>query len=136
MNFVTHATESADLMRRAADMLADTSTDPTTRGQFDRAEGRRGLCKELREAARVIETSPRLELTAQLKWILGRPHYALAPILKDLRRGGLSVGRGAEEQQAVCIHWMLNMYLEHRGDWAPAARGVLSHILDNSRGPR
>lgn len=69
--------------------------------------------------------SDRLELTDELKNILGRPNFTCTPIAEALRRMGFVIDRKSEAEQATCLHWMLNHYLAHGADWKVHAEAEL-----------
>lgn len=58
-------------------------------------------------------TARQIELTDELRWILGQPCFALINTAMCLRKLGVPIATRAEDEQAVSIHWMLNLYLEH-----------------------
>lgn len=62
----------------------------------------------------------------ELKWILGRPCFAVAHIAWKLHSLGLyNVERKAEEEQAAAIHWMLSLYLKHGSEWRSIGEEIL-----------
>ena len=60
--------------------------------------------------------------------ILGRPNFTCARIADVLRKGGLSIPKKAEAEQAATIHYMLNKYLQHGDAWASIADGELARM--------
>ena len=58
-----------------------------------------------------------LELTADLRYILGLPHAKLAITVQKLRLIGHCIGERSEDEQASVIHWMLGHYLRHGIHW-------------------
>lgn len=66
-----------------------------------------------------------LELTDELRNILGRPNFTCTHFAAALRRQGHSIERKSEAEQAACIHWMLNHYLAHGADWRTHAEAEL-----------
>jgi len=58
-----------------------------------------------------------LELTADLRYILGLPHSRLAITVQQLRHLGHCIGERSEDEQASVVHWMLGHYLRHGLHW-------------------
>lgn len=65
-------------------------------------------------ATPILET---LELTADLRYILGLPHTKLANTAQLLRQQGHCIGERSEDEQAAVIHWMLGHYLRRGSHW-------------------
>jgi hypothetical protein len=62
--------------------------------------------------------NPNLDLDDELRWILGRPGFTVRGIAETLRAAtAYKVDRKHEDEQAVAIHWMLCLYLEHGPKW-------------------
>lgn len=75
--------------------------------------------EKLFEANRTMgEKLGRLDLTPTIRHILGQPCFAVRNEAKMLRDAGYAhVDTKAEDEQAVAIYWMLNLYLEHGSAW-------------------
>lgn len=75
--------------------------------------------EKLFEANRTMgEKLGRLDLTPTIRHILGQPCFAIRNEAKMLRDAGYAhVDTKAEDEQAVAIYWMLNLYLEHGSAW-------------------
>ena len=69
------------------------------------------------------------KLDDQVRWILGRPCFAVAGIARVLRNAGVSVATKAEDEQAVAIYWMLEMYFLHGENWRKEADKELKRLL-------
>ncbi|WP_400637015.1 hypothetical protein [Pseudomonas aeruginosa] len=67
----------------------------------------------------------RLELTDDLKNILGRPNFTCTHLAQALRQIGFVIDRKAEAEQAACLHWMLNHYLASGANWKVHAEAEL-----------
>ena len=65
----------------------------------------------------VTPVSAPLELTADLRYILGIPHTKLASTAQLLRQQGHCIGERSEDEQAAVIHWMLGHYLRRGIHW-------------------
>ncbi|TKK40479.1 hypothetical protein PflCFBP13517_15305 [Pseudomonas fluorescens] len=65
----------------------------------------------------VTPVSAPLELTADLRYILGIPHTKLADTAQLLRQQGHCIGERSEDEQAAVIHWMLGHYLRRGIHW-------------------
>lgn len=74
--------------------------------------------------------TPLFVLDDEVRWILGRPNFWCAPIAAKLRRLGHEIQERAEDEQAVVIHWMLGLYLEHGDKWPEVARRVLTETRE------
>ena len=70
-----------------------------------------------------------LELTEELRWILGQPNFTCIHTANALRRLGYKINPKVEEEQAAVIHWCLCLYLKHGDSWRE--EGV--KILESSR---
>jgi hypothetical protein len=70
-----------------------------------------------------------LELTDELRWILGQPNFACIHTANALRRLGHQIKPKSEDEQAAVIHWCLCLYLKHGDSWRD--EGV--KILEASR---
>lgn len=58
-----------------------------------------------------------LELTADLRYILGLTHAKLANTAQQLRQAGHCIEQRSEDEQAAVIHWMLGLYLRYGMHW-------------------
>jgi len=68
---------------------------------------------------------PKIELDKEVEWILGRPVFYCAPLAEALRQKGWEIQTKIEVEQAVVIHWMLNLYLEHGEGWREIAKATI-----------
>ena len=69
-----------------------------------------------------------IELNEHTRWILGRPNFWCMPIANALRKIGYKIKPKAEDEQAVVIHWMLEMYKKYGDGW----KGLASKELEDS----
>lgn len=76
-------------------------------------------------AVRSGKIADRLELTEDLKNILGRPNFTCTHLAEALRQMDYVIERKSEAEQAACLHWMLNHYLAHGADWKVHAEAEL-----------
>lgn len=82
--------------------------------------------KASEDAAQAQHSVPeRLELTDDLKNILGRPNFTCTHLAQALRQIGFVIDRKAEAEQAACLHWMLNHYLANGANWKVHAEAEL-----------
>lgn len=58
-----------------------------------------------------------VELTDDLRKILGMMCFQLARYAHLMRKVGFKVEPKAEDEQAVTLHWLLNHYFAHGKDW-------------------
>ena len=58
-----------------------------------------------------------LELTPDLRYILGLPHSKLVRTAQQLRLNGYCIEQRSEDEQAAVIHWMLGHYLRCGLHW-------------------
>jgi len=65
----------------------------------------------------VTPVSAPLQLTADLRYILGIPHTKLSSTAQLLRQQGNCIGERSEDEQAAVIHWMLGHYLRRGIHW-------------------
>ena len=62
----------------------------------------------------------------EVKYILGQPNFTVARIAWRLKELGLyEIDTKAEEEQAIVLHWELNLYLKHGKDWHEEAEKIL-----------
>jgi len=66
--------------------------------------------------------------------ILGAPNFSCAHVARLLVDGQvyapLSPGGKAEQEQAICIHWMLGLFEEHGPTWKTEAAQRMKVIKD------
>lgn len=63
--------------------------------------------------------------------ILGRPCFTLIGVANLLRKAGHKIPPKAEEEQAACLHWMLNLYLKHGANWGKEGEAELKAAAAN-----
>ena len=71
----------------------------------------------LEELKNTIMKSPEMELTNDLRFILGRPGYECMSTAQVLRHMGMEIAERAEDEQAASIFWMLNHYINDPRNW-------------------
>ncbi|MCS3467302.1 hypothetical protein M2401_001023 [Pseudomonas sp. JUb42] len=71
----------------------------------------------LEELQKTIMKSPNMELTKDLRFILGRPSYECMSTAQVLRYMGFEIAEHAEDEQATSIFWMLNHYINDPKNW-------------------
>lgn len=71
----------------------------------------------LEELQRTIIKSPNMELTNDLRFILGRPSYECMSTAQVLRHMGYEIAERAEDEQAASIFWMFNHYINDPKNW-------------------
>jgi hypothetical protein len=69
-----------------------------------------------------------VELNEDVRWILGRPNFACAPIAQCLRKLGYQIDTRAEAEQAAAIHWMLTLYESYGAAWKTEGRIILATV--------
>jgi len=69
-----------------------------------------------------------LKFDEEVKWILGRPNFAVAPIAHALRLSGQDIKTKFEDEQAAAIYWMLCLYEKHGTGWRDEADKILKEI--------
>jgi hypothetical protein len=57
-------------------------------------------------------------LDEELRHILGKPCFALINIAELLRFDGYAIRQRAEDEKAVCLHWLLGLYFQRGAAWA------------------
>ena len=65
----------------------------------------------------------------EVRWILGRPNFSVARLAQRLQQMDplyKATEARAEDEQAVAIHWMLNLYLKHGREWRSEADKLFS----------
>lgn len=73
-----------------------------------------------------------VELNDDTRWIMGRPNFWCASFAPALRRMGHEIARKAEDEQAVVIWWMLNLYQNHGDKWREVADRLLKEASAKS----
>lgn len=68
------------------------------------------------------------DMDEHLLQILGRPNFWCSPIASALRHGGAEIRRKAEDEQAVVIHWLLTLYLQHGAKWWEVATAEIERV--------
>lgn len=71
----------------------------------------------LEELKHTIMKSPEMELTNDLRFILGRPGYECMSTAQVLRNMGYDIAEKFEDEQAASIFWMLNHYINDPKNW-------------------
>ncbi len=76
-----------------------------------------------------------IKLTEAQIAIMGRPNFACAGIAKTLIRAGLyaDVAKKAEYEQAVFMHWALDLHAKHGDDWAAKGNEILTNIAEDDK---
>lgn len=72
--------------------------------------------------------NPKFDLDDELRWILGRPGFAVRDIAHLLRDSGYQCARKCEDEQAVAIHWMLCKYFDHGLKWREEGEKELKRL--------
>ncbi|WP_227242481.1 hypothetical protein [Paraburkholderia caribensis] len=70
------------------------------------------------------------ELTPSLREVLGMMIWNTAPIAHAMRASGRTIARKVEEEQAVVLHWLTGIVLEHGDDWQKHAAIELRKLTD------
>ena len=68
------------------------------------------------------------ELNDELINILGRPNFTCTGIANILRKGGVTINRKSEHEQAAVIHFLLGHYIQSGDGWIEAAENALHEI--------
>jgi hypothetical protein len=71
-----------------------------------------------------------LPLDEDVRDILGRPNFTFIGMAQILRLGGYEIRTKAEDEQAVCIHWLLTHYFKSGSNWRVSAQEELRAIND------
>jgi hypothetical protein len=74
-------------------------------------------------------------LDDELRDILGRPCFTLIGMAQMLRSMGHDIKRRAEDEQAVSIHWMLDLYMKHGSEWRTEAARIIQEFKDGLSKP-
>lgn len=83
-----------------------------------------GSIKTCESAEWISPVGTLLSFTEHVQWILGRPNFSVARLGQMLIKlepgtyGGSALR--AESEQAVALHFMLNMYIQHGDKWREA----------------
>lgn len=75
-----------------------------------------------------------IPLNDAVRDILGRPCFTLIGLANSLRAIGHSINHRAEDEQAACLHWMLNLYLQHGNEWMKAGNEALTAAQAQAQG--
>lgn len=77
-----------------------------------------------------------IELSKDQVDILGRPNFACVQITNLLIKNGVYAAgpRKAEYEQAVCIHWMLQLMEAHGDNWKSEADKLLGQYVKQQGG--
>jgi hypothetical protein len=70
------------------------------------------------------------ELTPELREILGLICYQCISFAQCLRADGVEIGRRAEDEQAVVLHWLTRFALKHGADWRTRVQSALNEMKD------
>lgn len=74
-----------------------------------------------------------VELTDDVKWILGKPNFWCGPIAHQLVRLGLAkIPARAEEEQAYVLHWLLCLHEIHGSSFRVEAEKILTGGLGST----
>lgn len=73
-------------------------------------------------------------LDDDLRFILGRPCFTLIGMANVLRQMGYEIASRAEDEQAVSIHWMLDLYMKHGKAWREEASQILDLAKEAAKG--
>lgn len=73
-------------------------------------------------------------LDDDLRFILGRPCFTLISMANVLRQMGYEIASRAEDEQAVSIHWMLDLYMKHGKAWREEATQILDVAKEAAKG--
>lgn len=75
-----------------------------------------------------------VELTAELREVLGMPNFQRAPFAHAFRDAGRAeIERRAEAEQAFVLHWLIGIVLEHGADWRKVAGAELEPVIEEAR---
>lgn len=96
-----------------------------------------GSVKTCETAEWISPVGTQLSFTEDVRWILGRPNFSvgrLGQMLMKLEPGtyGPAVSR-AEDEQAVALHFMLNMCLQHGVKWREAMDTYFNASAEKAR---
>jgi len=88
----------------------------------------------VKEAIRLIEffrAPQQYILTDELRGILGTICFQAVNLARLLRESDSAlVAHKAEDEQAVVIHWKLNLYLKHGADWPEYASRDITRMVE------
>ncbi len=68
------------------------------------------------------------DLTPELREVLGMMVFQLSPIARAMRAAGADIARKAEDEQAVVLHWLIGLVLEHGPAWRGKAADELEKL--------
>jgi len=70
------------------------------------------------------------ELTGPVREVLSLMNFQTCPIAHLLRdAGGWDIPKKCEDEQAVVLHWMIGLALEHGDGWRKAVNDYLSPLV-------
>lgn len=73
----------------------------------------------------------------ELRWILGRPCFAVIHLSQLMREDGAQIATKAEAEQAQVIDWMVRHYLRHGHEkWRAAADAEVSAMMERVKAKR
>lgn len=85
-------------------------------------------------AALVARASGLPPMNDDLGDILGRPNFTCVSIANLLRFNGQSIPQKAEDEQASCIYFLLDLYLKHGESWREkGAKEILGEKSNDRR---
>jgi hypothetical protein len=64
-----------------------------------------------------------------MREILGRPNFTCHTLAKQLRLRGYAIANKAEDEQAVVIHFLLSLYMEHGQAWMDKGNEYMNRPL-------
>ncbi|SKC78554.1 hypothetical protein SAMN05445504_2422 [Burkholderia sp. CF099] len=70
------------------------------------------------------------ELTPALRRVLSMMLWETTPIAHALRASGRAIARKCEDEQAVVLHWLTGIVLEHGEDWQKHAAIELRKLTE------
>lgn len=76
-----------------------------------------------------VRTYPE-ELTPALREVLGMMLWHTTPIAHALRASGQAIARKVEDEQAVVLHWLTGIVLQHGDEWQKNAAIELRKLTD------
>jgi hypothetical protein len=71
-----------------------------------------------------------VELTADLREVLGWMCFQCISIAQCLRADGIEIAKRAEDEQATVIHWLTKFVLKHGAEWRPHAGEALKAMRE------
>ncbi|NEV77918.1 hypothetical protein DYI24_12810 [Rhodopseudomonas sp. BR0C11] len=61
------------------------------------------------------------KMTPELREVLGKICFQLAPIAQAFRAAGHEIEEKAEAEQAFVLHWLIKLALKHGSNWRDEA---------------